>query len=112
LVTTMQPKFTKGGRGKVAPYQTTHHRIPLKISSYVKLLSDAYKEAVELGQEKEFLDDLEILVNIIHSDKLGNENRLVDLAKQIVNLRNQKKSTRASLDSLLRLVLGPDFLEH
>jgi hypothetical protein len=51
-------KSARGGRGKKAPYQTTHVRIPCEIEEYVYFLSNKYKEAIEQGKEQSFLTKL------------------------------------------------------
>lgn len=51
----------KGGRGHVAPYQTTHLRVPLPIKDEVQKIIDNYRESVLNGTEfsKEQLPSLE-----------------------------------------------------
>jgi hypothetical protein len=39
-----------GGRGKVAPYQTTHLRVPLPLKSKIEALIDDYRAVVVDGQ--------------------------------------------------------------
>jgi hypothetical protein len=40
---------TKGGRGKKAPYESTHCRIPLPLKPIVEQLANAYKGIAGLG---------------------------------------------------------------
>ena len=40
---------TKGGRGKKAPYETTHCRIPLPLKPIVEQLANAYKGIAGFG---------------------------------------------------------------
>jgi hypothetical protein len=47
--------FAKGGRGKIAPYKTTHARIPVEIKDYVKFVSDSFKQSLENGTVEDFL---------------------------------------------------------
>lgn len=51
----------KGGRGHIAPYQTTHLRVPLPIKDEVQKVIDSYRESVLNGIEfsKEQLPSLE-----------------------------------------------------
>jgi hypothetical protein len=105
----MKLQCTKGGRGKVAPYETTHQRIPVKIALYVNFVSNSYKQAVVLGNEQEFLDTLNNTTELISTGKHGNENTLDNLAKEIVRLRKQKKSTKTALDNLLTAILGDNY---
>jgi hypothetical protein len=105
----MELKSTKGGRGKVAPYETTHQRVPVKIASYVNFVSNSYKQAVELGNEQEFLDNLNNTTELISTGKPVNDNNLDNLAQEIVKLRKQKKSTKTALDKLLTAILGDNY---
>jgi hypothetical protein len=41
------PDISKGGRGKRAPYTTTHYRIPEPIKPTVEQLADAYRLLVD-----------------------------------------------------------------
>lgn len=89
--------FTKGGRGKKPPYDTTHHRIPEPCKNTVKLLSDTWKHLLsdEEGETKaqKLLTDIEDLTtvhytqafdkpvnNFTKTPKPGNE--LLDLLKE------------------------------
>jgi hypothetical protein len=104
----MLPEFTKGGRGKAAPYETTHVRIPIKLKEHILHLSDAYKIAVQNSAESEF--DLKLnqaLQNIL--DKPVNNNVIVELAKEVVQLRKRKKATKQALENLLTAILGDDY---
>lgn len=51
----------KGGRGHVAPYQTTHLRVPVPIKADLEKIIEDYREAVLKGDEfiKEQLPSLE-----------------------------------------------------
>lgn len=57
-------EFTKGGRGKAAPYDTTHHRIPEPCKNTVKTVCDTWKHLLsddENGESKaqKLLTDIE-----------------------------------------------------
>ena len=105
----MQLKSTRGGRGKVAPYETTHQRVPVKIVSYINFVSNSYKQAVELGNEQEFLDTLNNTTELISTGKPVNDNTLDSLAQERVKVRKQKKSTKIALDNLLTSILGDNY---
>jgi hypothetical protein len=46
---------TKGGKGKKAPYETQHYRIPVPIRPVVEQLANAYKRLVANGTDTENL---------------------------------------------------------
>lgn len=49
----------KGGRGNIAPYETTHARIPVAIRERVSYISTLYKEACENETQAEFMISLD-----------------------------------------------------
>lgn len=48
-------EYWRGGKGKVAPYKTSHTRIPLPIKETVELLSQVWKRALSAGRDTESL---------------------------------------------------------
>ncbi|CCI33409.1 hypothetical protein [Microcystis sp. T1-4] len=102
----MTLKSTKGGRGHVAPYETTHARIPVAIKSYVNFVSDSFKQSVEDGTDGNFVLTLESTMENITMNKAVNENNIRQLALEVVKLKKQKKSTKVALDNLLTAILG------
>ena len=105
----MTLKSTKGGRGHVAPYETTHARIPVAIKSYVNFVSDSFKQSVEDGTDGNFVLTLESTMENITMNKAVNENNIRQLALDVVKLKKQKKSTKVALDNLLTAILGEDY---
>ncbi|NCQ71991.1 MAG: hypothetical protein GPI99_24040 [Microcystis aeruginosa W13-15] len=105
----MSLKSTKGGRGHVAPYETTHARIPVAIKSYVNFVSDSFKQSVEDGTDGNFVLTLESTMENITMNKAVNENNIRQLALEVVKLKKQKKSTKVALDNLLTAILGEDY---
>jgi hypothetical protein len=105
----MTLKSTKGGRGHVAPYETTHARIPVAIKSYVNFVSDSFKQSVEDGTDGNFVLTLESTMENITMNKAVNENNIRQLALEVVKLKKQKKSTKVALDNLLTAILGEDY---
>lgn len=45
------PEFTKGGRGKVAPYLSTHCRVPIPLKPLIDEIISCYKLTVQTGYE-------------------------------------------------------------
>lgn len=105
----MTLKSTRGGRGHVAPYETTHARIPVAIKPYVNFVSDSFKKSVEDGTDGNFVLTLEATMENITMNKAVNENNIRQLALEVVKLKKQKKSTKIALDNLLTAILGEDY---
>jgi hypothetical protein len=57
-----QSKFK--GRGKTAPYKTSHYRIPLPLKPIVEKLSNRYRELVS---EYDNPDDTELINNVLRT---------------------------------------------
>lgn len=105
----MTLKSTRGGRGHVAPYETTHARIPVAIKSYVNFVSDSFKQSVEDGTDGNFVLTLESTMENITMNKAVNDNNIRQLALEVVKLKKQKKSTKVALNNLLTAILGEDY---
>lgn len=105
----MTLKSTRGGRGHVAPYETTHARIPVAIKSYIEFVSNSYKQSVEDSTDGNFVLTLESTMENITMNKAVNENNIRQLALEVVKLKKQKKSTKIALDNLLTAILGEDY---
>ena len=76
-----------GGRGRKAPYETTHVRVPMPIKAEVQQLIDAFysEETVEPVKTLTGLDDA------------------IDTARSLLK---QKKSARVSIINLLTSIYG------
>ncbi|NCR69455.1 MAG: hypothetical protein GPJ34_24750 [Microcystis aeruginosa LL11-07] len=105
----MSLKSTKGGRGHVAPYETTHARIPVEIKPYVTFVANSYKQSIEDGTDSMFILTLDATVESITMNKAVNENNIRQLALEVVKLKKQKKSTKVALDNLLTAILREDY---
>jgi hypothetical protein len=105
----MTLKSMRGGRGHVAPYQTTHARIPVAIKSYIEFVSNSYKQSVEDSTDGNFVLTLESTMENITMNKAVNENNIRQLALEVVKLKKQKKSTKVALNNLLTAILGEDY---
>jgi hypothetical protein len=53
------PDYTKGGRGKLAPYETVHYRIPKPIYSLVMEFANNYRKLLAIGQHESYLKSVE-----------------------------------------------------
>ncbi|MFN7296418.1 MAG: hypothetical protein ACK5VA_05635 [Pseudanabaena sp.] len=105
----MNLKSIKGGRGHVAPYETTHARIPVGIKPYVTFVANSYKQSIEDGTDSMFILTLDATVESITMNKGVNMNSIRQLALEVIKLKKQKKSTKVALDNLLTAILGEDY---
>lgn len=76
-----------GGRGKKAPYETTHVRVPVPIKPQIEALIEQFKSGESESSE----------------NPLTSIDEAVILAKSILT---QKKSARVSLQKLLTGIYG------
>lgn len=87
-----------GGRGHVAPYETTHVRVPSPIKPQVEKLIDSYRELVlnENSQPDLYKDCASAMTIKSYSEA-------IEIARQVLR---QKKSARESLEKLLTGLYG------
>ena len=60
--------FTKGGRGKKAPYETVHYRIPKPLKSTIQKLTSAYKNLLDTKYSDELIVNVEEVINLTGSE--------------------------------------------
>ena len=56
--------FTKGGRGKKAPYETVHYRIPKPLKSTIQKLSNTYRNLLDTKYSEELIVNVEETINL------------------------------------------------
>ena len=56
--------FTKGGRGKKAPYETVHYRVPKPLKSTVQKLSNTYRNLFGTKYFDELIVNVEEVINL------------------------------------------------
>ena len=56
--------FTKGGRGKKAPYETVHYRIPKPLKSTIQKLSNTYRNLFGTKYSDELIVNVEETINL------------------------------------------------
>lgn len=83
---------SKGGRGKKAPYDTTHVRVPLPVKAEVDAVVERFRNGGRTQQE---------LVNKYDLD------RAIQLANDALK---QKKSARATMSRFLSEMYGQDII--
>ncbi len=65
LVTDLKmTDFTKGGRGKKAPYETVHYRIPKPLKSTIQKLSNTYRNLFGTKYYDELIVNVEETINL------------------------------------------------
>ena len=60
--------FTKGGRGKKAPYETVHYRIPKPLKLTIQKLANAYKNLLGTKYSDELIVNVEEVINLTGSE--------------------------------------------
>ncbi len=105
--------YSKGGRGKKAPYQTVHYRIPEPIKPTVEMLAKQYRQlatAQSVDEANEMLERIRnvITVNQLETDKDGTRFSEADL-EQIVSILQEalklKANSGGKIKKLIREVL-------
>ena len=91
-----------GGRGKKAPYETTHVRVPVPIKPQVDELIECYRQTV-VENENVNLDQVNRETSSSSTNDFVSLPEAIILAKQILK---QKKSARVSLEKLLTSLYG------
>lgn len=123
LLTSKQVmSYTKGGRGKQAPYSTTHVRVPEDCKPFVDTLVRAYKQLIDEPQLAwQLLEDVRETV----SQSFGNITQMRETTKPVNSysethlskqeaieltekLLRAKKSKKETLEKLLTSIYDED----
>jgi len=104
--------YTKGGRGKKAPYETTHVRIPKEIKSLVDRITTNYRELYD--QPEAMARIISSLTSILENQKPVNDfneigltqEEAIELAKKLLRAKKSKKET---IEKLLTSIYGGEF---
>jgi hypothetical protein len=93
-------QYSKGGRGKKAPYQTIHYRIPQPIKPVVESLAEHYRELVAAESTAEAEEMLErVQSNIVGSvsdeNKPGTKFNEADLG-QVISVLQEALTLKAN----------------
>lgn len=96
--------FSKGGRGKKAPWDTVMYRIPLPIKPAVELFARAYRLVSDNGASdsaaedliKRAIDAIDGLSN--HDTVSGHEQEIKDLKRDLEETQLELQKTRSLLD--------------
>jgi hypothetical protein len=109
-----------GGRGKKAPYETTHVRIPVPIKERVENLKDLYingeleQHDKTISENNELADKYRGLMTSNDSQLSPVKNNLIDLDKALLEAKSIlkfKQSARKSVVKLLSALYGVQIVE-
>lgn len=103
--------YTKGGRGKKAPYETTHARIPKEIKPLVDRITTNYRELYD--QPEAMARMISSLTSIFDDSKPVNsfnevglsQEEAIELAKKLLRAKKSKKET---IEKLLTSIYGDE----
>lgn len=93
------PEFTKGGRGKQAPYESTHCRVPVPLKPLIDEIIARYKERLDSPDElvgQVWIDNLrEVIpldIPVVNKpvNEINDDNKLVNKLQDILNDWKQK----------------------
>lgn len=106
-------EITKGGRGKKAPYETTHIRVPDQLKPLVEMMAEGYKERVEADGIQEvtpaYIEGVKAAVNHLQDFLSPSSGVVLPMAQAktlAADLVRQKKSASDSLAKLLTAIYG------
>ena len=90
--------FTKGGRGKKAPYETVHYRIlkPLKLT--IQKLTNAYKSLLGTKYFDEFIVNVEEVINLT-SYEGDNSTELTKVGTKYSELKQQVQNWQKAIEN-------------
>ena len=90
--------FTKGGRGKKAPYETVHYRIPKPLKSTVQKLTNAYKNLLGTKYSDELIVNVEEVINITGSEA-DNSTELTKVGTRYSELKQQVQNWQKMIEN-------------
>lgn len=94
--------YSKGGRGKQAPYQSTHIRVPEPLKDVLQAICDRYRETLDIEQA--------LACDTTVSDKPVNLLTRSDAVELATKILGQKKSAKVSLSKLLSAIYGQEIV--
>ena len=99
--------YTKGGRGKKAPYSTEIVRVPSPIRGIVDKLIEGFREKVESGEIKDYEDSQELASDLTGEKPVTtiSKEEAIESAKRILR---GKKSKKQGFEKLLQVIYGED----
>lgn len=97
-----------GGRGKKAPYETTHLRVPVPIKDNLQRIIDAYRDSTidDSNSELTVFEELELLRNECQflRDTLSKQKPLTALEDTILTAKSILRQKKSKADSIAKLL--------
>ena len=90
--------FTKGGRGKKAPYETIHYRIPKPLKSTIQKLSNAYKSLLNTKYSDELIVNVEEVINLTGYEG-DNDTKLTKTGTKYSELKQQVQNWQEAIEN-------------
>ena len=100
--------YTKGGRGKKAPYSTEIMRVPTPLKGIVVGLIEGFREKVENGAIKDYEDSHELASDLMAEKPVTSltKEEAREEAKRI--LRSKKGNKKQQFEKLLQVIYDDD----
>lgn len=89
----------KGGRGKVAPYETTHVRVPIPVKSIVDKIVADYRESG-------IIPNIDKPVNWFNQVAKTTPKPKEQILSQLDEIRKTKKIGKDTINQILELIYG------
>lgn len=100
--------YSKGGRGKKAPYKTVHYRIPEPIKPIVEDIADKFREASTTDSgfdEQEFLSSIRTSLGSSNSMTDLNQAEIVSILREALKIKaNAGDAIKERIKEALRLI--------
>ena len=90
--------FTKGGRGKKAPYETVHYRIPKPLKLTVQKLTNTYRNLLGTKYSDELIVNVEEVINLTGS-KGNNDTERTKAGTKYSELKQQVQNWQEAIEN-------------
>lgn len=103
--------YTKGGRGKKAPYTSAVCRVPSPLKGIVDGLTERFKELIATGEDKTLEDTQELWERLIREEVVTSKQEgltkeeAIEYAEKLLRAKKSKKET---VTKLLQVIYGGD----
>lgn len=103
--------YSKGGRGKKAPYKSAVCRVPSPLKGIVDALTERFKELIATGEEENLEDTQELWERLIREELVTSKQEglskeeAIEYAEKLLRAKTSKKET---VTKLLQVIYGGD----
>ncbi len=91
--------FTKGGRGKKAPYETVHYRILKPMKSIIQKFTNTYKNLLGTKYSDELIVNVEEIINITGSEGDNGTEKLTKAGTKYSELKQQVQNWQKAIEN-------------